>query len=226
MHSPQEQRTFTDTAGHQQFVGNAKCTMTVVLVDDGSRIVYLDPWLPNDHSYEIGAPLGGRFQAQSLSAAASTTFVMNEYGDMYTRLFDFDIAGADTLFFQYSWADQSGLRAPDNQFSGLLESGIAKIQLPAPSWEHQPKIPGEITSQISIEPTGAGSDARELHVEGRQDGQNGYWHKMIRDDAWSFTGRGRHRDDDGNPPPGPLTAALNGTRPHPHAADGAGCPFS
>lgn len=190
VHSPQEQRVFTDTGGFHQFVGSAKCTMIMVLAGEGNRIVYLDPWLPNDHSYEIGTPMGGRFKAESLSAAASTTFVMNKYGDMYTRLFDFDISGADTVFFDYSWDDQTGKKSPENPAHGLYDPSVAKFQLPAPSWERQPKVPGEITSQISVEPTGEGSDARLLKVEGRKDGQNGFWHKMIRDDAWSFTATG------------------------------------
>ncbi len=204
VHSPQVQRTFTDTAGHQQFIGNAKCTMVTVLVGDGSRIVYLDPWLPNDHSYEIGTPLGGRFQAQSMSTAASVTFVMNRYGDMFTRLFDFDISGADTLFFQYSWQDQSDRREPASQFDAALDPSVARIQLPAPSWVRQPKIPGTVTSAISIHATGgAGSDARELRVEGvGADGRTGFWHKMLADDAWSFTPTGLplHGEDVANSP--------------------------
>ncbi|WP_233266819.1 hypothetical protein [Tomitella fengzijianii] len=192
VHAPQVQRTYTDTAGHQQFVGSAKCTMVTVLVGDGSRIVYLDPWLPNDYSYEIGSPLGGRFQAESMSTAASVTFVMNRYGDMYTRLFDFDISGADTVFFKYSWQDQSGKLPPADQFAAALDPRVARIQLPAPEWVQQPKVPGTITSTISIHATGApGSDARELRVEGVDaHGRTGFWHKMLADDAWAFTPTG------------------------------------
>jgi len=67
--SPWDNQTFTDVAGRIHFVGLAKMTMIPTLTGDGSRITYADPWLPNDDSYEIGGPLGGRFQADSLSAA-------------------------------------------------------------------------------------------------------------------------------------------------------------
>ncbi len=33
-----------------------------------------------------------------MSTAAFTSFVINRYGDMYTRLYDFDIAGSDRVF--------------------------------------------------------------------------------------------------------------------------------
>ena len=74
------------------------------------------PVAANDDSYEIGGPLGGRFQADSLSAAGSTTFVMNKYGDMYTRTFDFDSSGSDSIFFRYSWEDQSDKPSAPNSW--------------------------------------------------------------------------------------------------------------
>jgi hypothetical protein len=109
-------------------------TMLPALTGDGSRITYADPWLPNDDSYEIGGPLGGRFQAESLSAAGSTTFVMNKYGDMYTRTFDFDSSGPDSIFFRYSWDDQSDKPSAPNLVVETLDRSTAAIQLPAPDW--------------------------------------------------------------------------------------------
>ncbi|MEU2229390.1 hypothetical protein, partial [Streptomyces sp. NPDC018347] len=122
--SPWDNQTFTDVAGRIHFVGLAKMTMIPTLTGDGSRITYADPWLPNDDSYEIGGPLGGRFQADSLSAAGSTTFVMNKYGDMYTRTFDFDSSGSDSIFFRYSWEDQSAEHA-----EGVLDEDERKTIL-------------------------------------------------------------------------------------------------
>uniref|UniRef100_UPI003CCC4EBD hypothetical protein n=1 Tax=Rhodococcus oryzae TaxID=2571143 RepID=UPI003CCC4EBD len=185
--SPWDNQTFTDIAGRIHYVGLGKMTMLPALTGDGSRITFADPWLPNDDSYEIGGPLGGRFQSISLSAAGSTTFVMNRYGDMYTRSFDFDSSGSDSVFFRYSWDSQAGKPTAPNIFAELLDRSTAAIQLPAPDWVHQPKVPGEITSAISVNSTGPGPGQRELRVEGRRDGATGFWHKTPTTPEWEFT---------------------------------------
>lgn len=171
--SPGEDKVWRDTAGNDHPVELAKVSHVYALSPDGSRITYLDPWLPADHSYEMATPLEGRFTAEALSAAASTSFVVNRYGDMYTRLFDFDISGANTVFFRYSYDDQRTVPEPS-------------VQLPAPAWTHQPKIPGQITDRISVHKTGPGSDSRELRVEGASQGRTGYWRKAVNDPAWAF----------------------------------------
>ncbi|MFE1951732.1 hypothetical protein ACFW9D_14820 [Streptomyces sp. NPDC059524] len=168
-----EDKVWRDTAGNDHPVGLAKVSHVFALNEDGSRITYVDPWLPADHSYEMATPLRGRFQARALSTAASTSFVVNRYGDMYTRLYDFDISGSDKVFFSYSYEDQRGAAVP-------------KIQLPAPDWIHQPKIPGQVTDRISIHKTGTGSDARELRVEGKDHGRTGYWKKALTATEWTF----------------------------------------
>ncbi|MFJ5546173.1 hypothetical protein [Streptomyces sp. NPDC093225] len=178
--SPGEDRVWRDTAGNDHPVGGAKVSHVFALSADGSRITYVDPWLPADHSYEMATPHRGRFQAVALSTAASTSFVVNRYGDLYTRLYDFDISGSDRVFFGYSYEDQRGAAFP-------------KIQLPAPDWVRQPKVPaaGELTDRISVHKTGRGSDARELRVEGRDHGFTGYWHKSLTASRWTFTATGR-----------------------------------
>ncbi|RMI33456.1 hypothetical protein [Nocardia stercoris] len=67
-----------------------------------------------------------------------------------------------------------------------MDFGTAAIQLPAPGWLHQPKIPGRITDRISIHKTGIGSDARELRVEGVDGGHTGYWTKTVAAPDWTF----------------------------------------
>ncbi|GAB78954.1 hypothetical protein SAMN05421595_0169 [Austwickia chelonae] len=185
-----EDVSFTDRIGNPHAVAFAKVTQVLVLSPDGSRITYLDPWLPNDYSYEVGSPMGGRFRSESLSASGSTVFVTNRYGDMYTRLYDFDISGADRVFFRYSWQDQRGKPSIVNQLVEKLNLKYAAIQLPAPDWVRQPKVPGEITSRISIHSTAAGSHHRELRVEGRSGGRTGYWHKALTAPSWQFTPTG------------------------------------
>ncbi len=75
-------------------------------------------------------PVRGRFKAVNLSASGSYVFVIGRHGDMLTRLYDFDIAGHDPIFFHYSYDDQSG------------KGDGAPIQLPGAPWVRQPKIPG------------------------------------------------------------------------------------
>ncbi|MEV0336342.1 hypothetical protein [Nocardia sp. NPDC050717] len=184
--SPNEDHVWTDTAGNEHPVGGAKVSHVFALTHGGQRIQYVDPWLPVDHSYEMGTPFGGRFRAVALSTSASTSLIVNRYGDFYTRLYDFDISGADKVFFRYSYADQRGLPEAPDMLSERVDSRYAAIQLPAPDWVAQPKVPGEITDRLSIHRTAPGSDARELRVEGRAGGRTGYWRKMLTDPAWSF----------------------------------------
>ncbi|MBL1077564.1 hypothetical protein JK358_24465 [Nocardia sp. 2] len=184
--SPNEDHVWRDTAGNDHPVGGAKVSHVFALVDGGCRIAYVDPWLPVDHSYELATPANGRFRAVKLSTSASTTLVVNRFGDLYTRLYDFDISGADKVFFRYSYEDQRGLREAPDMLSERVDSGTAAIQLPAPDWVRQPKVPGEITDRISVHKTGIGSDARELRIEGESGGRTGYWVKQLTDAAWRF----------------------------------------
>src|SRR6185436_15591145 len=116
------------------------------------------PWLPADDSYEVCGPQRGRFKVAALSAAASTVFVMNRAGEMYTRLYDFDMSGADSVFLKYSYEDQRGKPSP-------------AIQLPPVDWIRQPRIRGRVRDAISIHKTGPGSNSRVLRVAGN----GGYW---------------------------------------------------
>lgn len=177
--SPNEDHRWTDTAGNEHPVGGAKVSHVFALTHGGQRIQYVDPWLPVDHSYEMGTPLGGRFQAVALSTSASTSMIVNRYGDFYTRLYDFDISGADKVFFRYSYEDQRDLPEAPDMLSERIDPRYAAIQLPAPDWVAQPKVPGEITDRISVHRTGPGSTARELRVEGGDGGRTGLWRKAF-----------------------------------------------
>ncbi len=162
--SPIEDGTFTDPAGNEHPVGDAKVSHVWLLSHHGQWLTYMDPWLPADESYEMCAPKRGRFRAVDMSASGSTEFVINRYGDMFTRLYDFDISGPDSFFVNYSYANQRGKADP-------------AVQLPPEPWKQQPKIPGRITSAISIEKEGRGSIHRVLRVEGRRAGHTGYWQR-------------------------------------------------
>ncbi|MGZ4251304.1 MAG: hypothetical protein ACXVUE_23750 [Solirubrobacteraceae bacterium] len=175
--SPREDRFWVDTARNRQPVGADKVSHIWMLNGGGQRLTYNDPWLAADMSYEMCGPHRGRLRALNLSASGSTVFVIDRFGDMYTRLYDFDIAGNDPAFFRYSYEDQRHVRDP-------------AIQLPSPPWVQQPKIPGRITSTISIEKTGVGAVHRILRVEGLDArGHTGFWQKDITERssrAWRF----------------------------------------
>ena len=163
--SPAEDETWTDPAGNQTRVGKSKVSHIWGLRRGGQRLTFWDPWLPLDESYEMCGPHRGRFRAVNLSASGSFVFVIGRRGDLFTRLYDFDISGHNDLFFNYSYEDQRG------------KGDGAPIQLPAASWVEQPKIPGKITSAISIHKLGTAAIHRILRVEGRRRGVSGYWER-------------------------------------------------
>jgi hypothetical protein len=177
--SPVEDQTWTDPAGNHTAVGSGKVSHIWGLREGGRRLTFWDPWLPLDESYEMCGPLRGRFRAVNLSASGSFVFVINKSGDLFTRLYDFDISGHDPLFFSYSYEDQRG------------KGDGAPIQLPAAQWVKHRKIPGRITSAISIHKLGTAAVHRTLRVEGLDAaGHTGYWEKDVTAKAWTF-----HRTD-------------------------------
>jgi len=184
--SPNTTKTWTDAAGNAQPIGAGKVSHVYVLMGDGSRITFIDPWLPADHSYHLETPLNGRFQATHISVSGSTMFLINRYGDMYTRQDDFDIDGSDSVFYRYSYDSQRGKPVAPNASFQVLPI-YAAVQLPVPGWRRQPKIPGAITGTISIAQNGVGSAARELRVEGISGGHTGFWHKALDASTWRFT---------------------------------------
>lgn len=179
-------KSFVDARGHTHPT-QAGLVQLVSLTDQGNRIVYQDPWLPPDHSYEIGGPLGGRFVSEAISTSGSVTFVTNRYGDMYTRKYDLDLAGSNHIPGRYTWQVEGAKPSAPNQLVERVDPRYAAISLPAQEWQHQPKVPGEVTSRISIHDSGDRMEDRELRVEGRRDGRTGYWHKGLSAAQWQFT---------------------------------------
>lgn len=142
------------------------------LSEDGYHLHFNDWWLPNDWSREICTPQRGIFKAVNISVSASTIFIIGENGKMYTRLYDFDTGGENSLL-TYSYI------VPVN-------SGTTR-KLPAEPWLQQPEITdGYITKKITIFQNGVGNSARILRVEGMQDGVNGFFYKNINGADWTF----------------------------------------
>ena len=115
--------------GNHTAIGSGKVSHIWSLRDGRPAADVQDPWLPLDQSYEMCGPQRGRFKAVNLSASGSFVFVIGPHGDLFTRLYDFDLSGHDAVFFHYSYEDQRG------------KGDGAPIQLPAAPWVRQPKIP-------------------------------------------------------------------------------------
>ncbi len=166
--------------GYQDIDGNdfpisAGVTTLYGLSADGRRLHYADPWIPPNFERELCPPLRGRFTAVGMSASASTVFLIDAAGRMFTRLADFDTVGNNPAL-RYTY-----------------ERGRHKAQrtLPPEDWRAQPAPPGRVTSLITVLQTGAGNAARELRVEGQDGaGATGYWTKLLPEPTWRFVPTG------------------------------------
>ncbi|MDR0403686.1 MAG: hypothetical protein LBH35_08885 [Treponema sp.] len=177
---------YEDPFGNQHHNGTMEIATTYVLLEDGQEICYSDTGLPTDFSRNYIGPERGAFRAVALSASASTMFVINEAGKMYTRLADFDTTGGDPMFFKYTYVPYKSNLPGTNYFSNLNEWG-----LPPEEWRLQPPVPlagnAAITRHITILQNGRGNSARELRVAGlNESGETGYWSKAIFDEVWEF----------------------------------------
>jgi hypothetical protein len=177
---------YEDRFGNQHHNGSMEIATTYMLLEDGQEIAYADTGLPSDFSRNYIGPERGTFKALSLSASASTLFVINEAGELYTRMADFDIVGCDPMLFKYTYIPYRSPLAGTNYFSNLNEWA-----LPPEDWRKQPPIPlggrAAIARHITILQNGQGNAARELRVAGRnEDGDIGYWTKAIFAEAWEF----------------------------------------
>jgi hypothetical protein len=197
---PSNIKSYTDGNGQQHSVGLGVAHM-YRLGPGGQHIFFNDWWLPNDWSRQICGPDRGRFRALNISASGSTLFLIGGGGELYTRLYDFDTAGENPLY----------------TYSFIVDGPAGTTRaLPAEPWRRQPDIDGEITSRITIFQTGAGNAARTLRVEGRRDGETGFFSKNIDEESWSFESTGVAlieavvQPEAGAPSPA-ADAALSGT---------------
>jgi phage-related protein len=164
--------TYIDSAGREQDVFGI--LTLYALRGDGLRITYMDPWLPSDESREVCGPERGTVAMAGMSGSGSTVMVVSRSGEIYTRLYEFDVSGANSVFFDYSWQDQEDVAAP-------------LFQLPAPDWIHHPRVPGRITSKVSLRKVSPDTVHRIMRVEGLNDqGHRGYWEKDLPDSRWHF----------------------------------------
>ena len=168
------------------------CMVTSIfcLSENGQEIHFTDPWTPPDWGYRIAGPFRDQFVSENISAAASTLFVINRFGDMYTHQNDFDMGGGNP-FFNYTFEDGITYATNDPILNFTL---IRKRKIPDQIWYNQPKIhttgAGQITKNITIifpENGKSGESDRILRVQGlNAEGVPGYYEKNLEGIFWTF----------------------------------------
>jgi hypothetical protein len=102
---------------------------------------------------------------------------------MYTQTYDFDISGADTLFFRYTYDPEKGRGF---QYNNLLSVLGERRVIPIQGWQKQKKISGKITDRITIYKKPDNPQIKVLRVEGVKEGKNGFFEKSIQEKTWKF----------------------------------------
>lgn len=167
-----EDGTFTDRAGNQ----HEPFGILNLYIQRGDQrtITTLDPWLPSDLSREVCTPDRGTTRIAGMNGSGSTVAIVDADGRISTRLYEFDVAGSNTVFYDYAWEDQRGVANP-------------RVQLPAPDWISHASPPGAITDRISLSKLLPKPTTRLIRIEGRDgNGNTGYWQKPIAASTWSF----------------------------------------
>lgn len=177
---------YEDIFGNRHHYGSMGIETLYFLSEDGRSIRFTDSGLPSDFSRSILLPERGRFTARKLSASGSTIMLINDAGEIYTRLIDFDTMGCDPMFFKYTYVNNK------QPYSGTeYKSNFTSWGLPAEDWKKHPEIKlagkGRITEYITIVQTGRGNFAREMRVGGLSEtGETGYYYKDLLDETWKF----------------------------------------
>jgi hypothetical protein len=176
-----------DIDGNAHHFGVMGTTTLYVLSENGQEIFFVDSGLPADFSHQVCGPERGSFISENISVSASTLFVINRFGEMYTKMEDYDLNGGSEVVFNYYYD-----RRPKDSRSGQdVWTNWSAWALPLEDWRKQPRIPvfglGKISKDISILQNGEGNAARELRVAGLNEfGQTGYYFKQIYDLIWKF----------------------------------------
>jgi hypothetical protein len=176
-----------DPVGNPHHWGRDGISTLYVLSEDGREVTIFDTGLPADFSRHIGGPERGAFVAEGISASASTIFLIDAQGVMYTRLADFDTLGCNPMFFNYSYTVR---RRPHDRGEDP-RTLYSTCRLPPEGWQRQPPVPlleeARISRDITILQNGNGNAARELRVAGTDpSGRPGHYWKALDAQSWSF----------------------------------------
>ncbi len=182
----QEILWYEDIFQNQHHYGTMGLETLYFLSENGQEIHFTDSGLPSDFSHSILLPERGSFIAKNISTSGSTIFLINEQGDMFTRLIDFDTVGSDPMFFKYTYNNEK-----QKYLGSDYRSNFTLWGLPNEPWKKHPKIPltgkAKITSAITIFQNGKGNFAREMRVAGiSPEGKIGFYKKQLNDKSWAF----------------------------------------
>ena len=175
-------QAYADIDGNLHPTPEAVSTL-YALSADGTSLQFADRRRPTHFDGEMCLPERGAFRGSAMSAQASTVAVLDDAGRVFTRLADFDSLGNDPKA-SYSWRREHRTGARSDVRS-----------LPPEAWRAQPPLPGPFAREITILQTGHDDAARELRVPTK----NGYYAKLILDDAWRLVPTGVPRADAGPP---------------------------
>lgn len=182
----QEILWYEDIFENQHHYGTMGLETLYFLSESGQEIHFTDSGLPSDFSHSILLPERGSFIAKNISTSGSTIFLINEQGEMFTRLLDFDTVGSDPMFFKYTYNNEK-----QKYLGSDFRSNFTSWGLPNEPWKKHPKIQltgkAKITSAITIFQNGKGNFAREMRVAGiSSDGKIGFYKKQLNDKSWAF----------------------------------------
>jgi len=174
--NPKEDKFYTDDL--KNYHGVAKgITHIFLLGEQGQEIIFLDPWLPPDYSYRICSPLHGKMSSTAISSSASTIFLINKYGDMFYRIYDFDIGGSNDKQFKSTFIPHKAKgKVSWKEIKGSWTARNSTRYISKIGWTAIPKIKNaKITDRITVIRKGPGMVSRVFRVEGRRGGKTGYF---------------------------------------------------
>ncbi len=186
---------FEDPDGYKRSYSGFGLSTLYALSKDGRDIYFVDNGMPQSFHDIIAGPINGEFIAENMSVSGDTIFLIDKFGNMYTRMADFDTIGDDVMLYKYTYRS---LPLPKNNDGRSFEAtqfgkefmNIA-VKLPCEPWRKQKMIQlknkAKITNKITILTTDKGNAGRELRVAGLdENGNNGYYYKNIFEEEWKF----------------------------------------
>lgn len=158
----------------------------MMVFKDGVYIYQYDFWLLNDYFFEVLILYNLRFCVYFMFVLGLVVLIMNDYGDMFMRFWDYDIVGIDFVQFCYIWQDQSNFFSFFMWLQGKVDFCYVVIKFLLVGWKYQLKIFGEIIDRFIVVLIVFGFQNWEFCVEGCCEGYIGYWFKMIDVKVWKF----------------------------------------
>lgn len=175
---------YEDYLGNEHNYGPLGVESITFLCGDGQTIHYSDPACPSEFSHSFKGPENNHFVAENISESASTIFLINNLGQMYTRLVDYNTVGSDPMLYRYSYKEEYSDLAGSNK-----KSNTTTWMLPNEQWFRQPQLPDGChpSKYITVIQNGKGNSARELRVAAlNENNVPGFYSKQLYENDWKF----------------------------------------